>query len=1194
MKSTYSLAAARLQEVACHPLKSVSFHKTGKHYLAALLMLLCATSSLFSQVVTWTGAINNDWATGGNWSGGEVPYHLTRVVIPNTANDPVISSGQWMSNLTVQSGAVLTINNATLIIYSSTPEVTVLNQGTITNNGWIWINNDFQWLATSSETGIKNEGVFNNNSTGTVFMLYTNVGLWNTTGTFINKGNLTVSGATDIGIRNAGGTLSNQSDGEFSLTGGSVCFYNETNFTNNGLIELNNSSQCGIEQVTGAFTNRGTIKVGAGNSTGLYGIKNNTTFNNEAGEIDISRFTSSGFLNAGTFTNSAKLYIGYPSGAYPTGISNTGILNNNGAGEITIERAATQAILNAANATVNNAARILIQDVIGLPLENGIKNEGGFNNNSGGEVRVFAFTSIGIWNEAGAFNNSGSIIITCDNPGNSLNSRCIYNKATFNNNMGGGISANNSTLYGIEHALGTFTNVGTISIGSTGAVGSIGLISRSAFNNNSGGTIHVNNSTDYGIENVSGNFLNGGNINIGSLSSVGAYGLRNSANFINNTGGQIVINRCSTFGLRNNAGSFTNTSTLTIGSLADIGSTGISNAATINNNFGGIINIDRPTIRGIINAAGATFANVAAININNTSANTMDYGIDNSGTFTNNWSGDIRIDGSTAAGLLNNGGSFTNTATVTIGSLAAVGDRGIYNTANGTFNNSGGTIKTDNSILYGIELVSGTFSNSATIQIGSLSTVGVYGLRNSAAFNNTGGQITINRCTSFGLRNNAGTFTNAATLTIGALAAVGTTGISNAATINNNAGGIINIDRASVRGIYNVTGTISNTGTIRIGALDASSIQYGIDNSAIFENNTGGQLHIDRFSNSGISTSAGTFTNEAGITIGALEPVTNLITSNTGTFSNSTGGTLKGTGNITSAHFTNDGGTLSPGYSPGKMTFTGDESFSNNTLAMEVNGTGTPGVNFDQVVVNGVATLGGTLALTFNYTPSNGNQIPILNATSRSGTFANVTGLPAGWTVNYTPTGVTLNFGALPVEMIDFTARPIEKPQPAILLEWATATEHNNEGFDVEHSVDGLNWSVLGFVAGHGTTTQTNRYAFLHEEPLSRVHYYRLRQVDFDGHFEYSNMVKVEMAGSKAAPVLSPNPAVETVQVRFPQEFSKGALDVFDMAGRLVISQSLEAGVSSLQLQTANLISGTYLCRIELDGVVFQKRLQIY
>lgn len=108
----------------------------------------------------------------------------------------------------------------------------------------------------------------------------------------------------------------------------------------------------------------------------------------------------------------------------------------------------------------------------------------------------------------------------------------------------------------------------------------------------------------------------------------------------------------------------------------------------------------------------------------------------------------------------------------------------------------------------------------------------------------------------------------------------------------------------------------------------------------------------------------------------------------------------------------------------------------------------------------------------------------------------------------------------VPVELTTFNAY---KRASGVLLEWQTASEINNAGFEVQRSKDGKTWENLGFVEGVGNTLEIKDYTYWDEAPLEGVNYYRLKQLDFDGNFEYSLIVSV--LWTKAADiVLSPNP----------------------------------------------------------------------
>ncbi len=109
----------------------------------------------------------------------------------------------------------------------------------------------------------------------------------------------------------------------------------------------------------------------------------------------------------------------------------------------------------------------------------------------------------------------------------------------------------------------------------------------------------------------------------------------------------------------------------------------------------------------------------------------------------------------------------------------------------------------------------------------------------------------------------------------------------------------------------------------------------------------------------------------------------------------------------------------------------------------------------------------------------------------------------------------------LPVELIAFSF-----DQAARALTWETASEINNEGFSIEQSFDGEIWSEIGFQSGLGNTTKGAQYHF----PLMKSNisgYYRLRQIDFDGQFEYSNIINVthEVLHQEGWGKLFPNPA---------------------------------------------------------------------
>ena len=105
-----------------------------------------------------------------------------------------------------------------------------------------------------------------------------------------------------------------------------------------------------------------------------------------------------------------------------------------------------------------------------------------------------------------------------------------------------------------------------------------------------------------------------------------------------------------------------------------------------------------------------------------------------------------------------------------------------------------------------------------------------------------------------------------------------------------------------------------------------------------------------------------------------------------------------------------------------------------------------------------------------------------------------------------------------PVELIYFEGRAEGN---IALLSWETATELNNDRFEIEWSRDAASFVHIGEIDGNGTTDMLKRYMFVDNQPLSGINYYRLRQVDYDGQFEYSPIISVELEESMVEPGLS-------------------------------------------------------------------------
>lgn len=161
----------------------------------------------------------------------------------------------------------------------------------------------------------------------------------------------------------------------------------------------------------------------------------------------------------------------------------------------------------------------------------------------------------------------------------------------------------------------------------------------------------------------------------------------------------------------------------------------------------------------------------------------------------------------------------------------------------------------------------------------------------------------------------------------------------------------------------------------------------------------------------------------------------------------------------------------------------------------------------------------------------------------------------------------------LPVEMTYFNARLNDENQGE--LRWETASETNNKGFYIEHSLDGGEWMNVGFVAGKGTTAEVNEYVFLDKNLFNGLNYYRLKQVDFDGIFEYSGIRTLQIEeGSQKELQLFPNPAKDVLNV-FNEN---GQATIYNVLGQPVKRFQINNNVHTLPI--SNLPNGKYVLHV--------------
>jgi len=201
-----------------------------------------------------------------------------------------------------------------------------------------------------------------------------------------------------------------------------------------------------------------------------------------------------------------------------------------------------------------------------------------------------------------------------------------------------------------------------------------------------------------------------------------------------------------------------------------------------------------------------------------------------------------------------------------------------------------------------------------------------------------------------------------------------------------------------------------------------------------------------------------------------------------------------------------------------------------------------------------------------------------------------------GWVVGESGNILVTNNGGVPVELVSFTG---QLEYDLVNLSWITATELNNQGFEVERKTTD-EWDKIGFVSGNGTTTEMQYYSFTDDIRLinnvDKI-YYRLKQIDFDGTYEYSNEVAIEIS----------QPNLYLLKQNYPNPFNPStiiswqlpksnfvSLKVYDVLGNEVaslINEEKPAGHFEVEFNSKDLSSGIYYYKLVAGDFVAVKKM---
>lgn len=243
-------------------------------------------------------------------------------------------------------------------------------------------------------------------------------------------------------------------------------------------------------------------------------------------------------------------------------------------------------------------------------------------------------------------------------------------------------------------------------------------------------------------------------------------------------------------------------------------------------------------------------------------------------------------------------------------------------------------------------------------------------------------------------------------------------------------------------------------------------------------------------------------------------------------------------------------------------------------------------------IVGGQVGLRGLNTTDFNNRTNSGNW-----ATSTAGANNAATSLLSS-TV-FPASGLTYTWdgpcGVLPVDMSSFVSSVNGRD---VTLNWTTSSETNNSGFDIERSIVAGHWLKIGMVQGNGTTLSSMNYFFTDRGLNAGLYNYRLKQIDFNGNFQYFNLSNEVIIGIPATFSLSqnyPNPFNPSTTINYDLPYDgKVTLRILDISGRevsMIVNEFQPAGYYSLSFNGNNLSSGIYFYSLTSNGLTITKKM---
>jgi hypothetical protein len=240
------------------------------------------------------------------------------------------------------------------------------------------------------------------------------------------------------------------------------------------------------------------------------------------------------------------------------------------------------------------------------------------------------------------------------------------------------------------------------------------------------------------------------------------------------------------------------------------------------------------------------------------------------------------------------------------------------------------------------------------------------------------------------------------------------------------------------------------------------------------------------------------------------------------------------------------------------------------------------GLTFPTVVASAVPNSGSTNIIVPNITTSTARIILAPSSVTTSGNKPNIF-----FDISNVDFAIQ---GSVPVSLLTFDAHAKEKYN--VLLTWATSQEINTTGFDIEISSDGQQFNNLGFVNGHGNSSVTQQYQYQVDNLAVGTYFFRLKIIDLNGQYIYSNVQKLTISASNQSASIYPNPTNNYFKLNPGQYTDKVfSIKIIDLVGKVVLSFPAKKYTAGFEINASGIPDGVY--HVILMGNDFSETLKL-